>query len=102
MEQNALVFSSFLNRLRLIGVHVTASPPAPEGSVWLFGKGMGILPFARGPMYPMQAREPGDLIPARMIGKILSHLDLTEEDQRQFWSIQEHALPAAVQPSSHC
>jgi hypothetical protein len=90
MAPQALRFSSLANRLKLIGAKVVFSPPAPDGSVWLFGKGEGILPWARGPMYPMQMHEPDDLIPAKMIEKILNLLDIKEEEQSQFWAIQEY------------
>lgn len=93
----------FLNRLRLIGIHVTLSPPAPDGSVWFFGKKDGVFPFARGPMCPMQEREPNDLIPAPMICKILNHLEITAEEQMQFWNIQEHVPPKTpLQPPTRC
>jgi hypothetical protein len=96
MPPQALRFSSLVNRLKLIGVKVVFSPPAPEGSVWLFGKGEGILPWARGPMYPMQTHEPDDLIPAKMVEKILKLLDIKEEEQFQFWAIQEHGTQASI------
>jgi hypothetical protein len=96
MPPQALRFSSLVNRLKLIGVKVVFSPPAPEGSVWLFGKGEAILPWARGPMYPMQSREPDDMIPARMVQKILNILEIKEAEQSQFWIIQEHGNQPSV------
>jgi hypothetical protein len=90
MTVHALRFSSFLNRLRLLGVTVVLSPPAPKGSVWLFGKSAGFFPFTKGPMIPMKARNSQDMIPAPMIKKILKHLEIDEPEQSQFWNIQEY------------
>jgi hypothetical protein len=90
MGAQTLKFSSLLNRLRMVGAHVVMSPPAPKGSVWLFGKGNGFFPFSRGPIYPLQDRNGEDLIPGRMIEKILKTLRLGNDDCAQFWKITEH------------
>jgi hypothetical protein len=90
MEPTALSFNSLLNRLRLLGATVVTSPPAPEGWVWLFGMNKGIVPFLRGPMYPIKDRSGVEIIPGRMISKILRRLSLDSSQQLQFWSIEEH------------
>ena len=90
MEPIALSFSSLINRLKLLGATVVTSPPAPEGWVWLFGMKKGQFPYSKGPMYPVKARGGAEVIPGRMISKILKRLDLDLSQQMQFWSIQEH------------
>jgi len=90
MGAQALKFSSLLNRLRMVGARVVMSLPAPAGSVWIFGKQPGPFPFAKGPMYPMKARSDDDLIPGRMVEKILKHLELDGRDCAMFWDIIEH------------
>lgn len=90
MGAQALKFSSFLNRLRMVGAHVVTCPPAPAGSVWLFGKKAGPFPFASGPMVPMKHRGDDDLIPGRMVEKILKTLELDNDDCVLFWNITEH------------
>ena len=96
MGRTALTFNSLLNRLRLIGVAVVMNPPAPSGTVYLFGEKPGIIPFARGPMYPVSDRPPDELIPARMIDRILKVLELNSEAQLAFWNVQEHLTSAPV------
>jgi hypothetical protein len=93
MGAQALKFTSLLNRLRFIGAHVVISPPAPVGWVWLFGKGRGVFPFSKGPIYPMKQRGGDDLVPAPMIEKILKALVLDASDCAQFWNITEHNRP---------
>ncbi len=87
---HAVTFSNLLSRLTLIGVTVVHSPPAPVGSVWLFGKKRASFPFSRGPIYPIKLRKEDDLIPGRMVGKILKHLGLDQNEQGQFWNILDH------------
>ena len=90
MEPTALSFNSLLNRLRLLGATVVTSPPAPEGWVWLFGMKKAPVPFSKGPMYPIKARDAAEIIPGRMVSKILKRLDLDLSQQLQFWNIEEH------------
>jgi len=90
MEPTALSFNSLLNRPRLLGATVVTSPPAPEGWVWLFGMKKAPVPFSKGPMYPIKAREGAEIIPGRMVSKILKRLDLDLSQQLQFWNIEEH------------
>jgi hypothetical protein len=90
MEPTALSFNSLLNRLRLLGATVVTSPPAPEGWVWLFGMKKAPVPFSKGPMYPIKARDGAEIIPGRMVSKILKRLDLDFSQQLQFWNIEEH------------
>ena len=90
MEPTALSFSSLVNRLKLLGATVVTSPPAPEGWVWLFGMNKGTFPLSKGPMYPIKARTGTEIIPGRMISKILKRLDLDLSQQSQFWNIEEH------------
>jgi len=90
MGQTALTFSELLNRLRLVGVTVVESPLAPRGSVLLFGLKGGPIPYPIGPMYPLRARPSTDLIPLKMVQKILDRLELSGVLQAQFWAIQDH------------
>src|SRR5437660_559779 len=48
------------------------------------------VPFSKGPMYPIKAREGAEIIPGRMVSKILKRLDLDLSQQLQFWNIEEH------------
>ncbi len=90
MEPTALSFNSLLNRPRLLGATVVTSPPAPEGWVWLFGMKKAPVPFSKGPMYPIKVRDGAEIIPGRMVSKILKRLDLDLSQQLQFWNIEEH------------
>jgi len=96
MPIRPLTFERLASRLRMFGVDVVASPPAPEGSVWLFGKAQGTFPFNRGPLYPMRARADGELIPAKMVAKILRHLRMTHEETREFWNIEDAASASTL------
>ncbi len=96
MPETALRFSSLLNRLKLIGATIVYSPPAPDGWIWLFGKKEGVFPYSKGPMYPMKLRDANDMVPARMISKILKNLKLAEEEATAFWSVQEHQQASAA------
>ncbi len=87
---HAITFNSLKNRLVLLGGHVVLSPPAPKGSVWLFGKGESYFPFTRGPIYPVRERPGDELIPRVMVQKILKHLGLDQNECAQFWNVQEH------------
>jgi hypothetical protein len=91
MPGNVLTFSELLNRLRLIGADVVPSPPAPEGSIWLFGKGKGSFPWTRGPIYPVRNRAGDQPIPRRMAEKILKHLGLADNDRAAFWNARSHS-----------
>jgi hypothetical protein len=48
------------------------------------------VPFSKGPMYPIKARDGAEIIPGRMVSKILKRLDLDFSQQLQFWNIEEH------------
>ena len=90
-----ITYGSLLNRLQLIGATIVKSPPAPEGSIWLFGKSGSSFPFAKSPIYPIKARPDGDIVPRKVVEKILQRLGLEQADQVTFWDIQEHqAAPA--------
>ena len=91
MGHCAITFSDLLNRVRLIGGHVVFHPPAPAGEVWLFGKEAGVMPWARGPIYPIRDRAADTLIPGVMVENILRKLHLSDQDQLAFWMIQTHA-----------
>ncbi len=95
MARHALTFSSLLKRLKTIGADVVVSPPAPVGWVWLFGKKGGPMPWTRGPIYPIKARGDNELVPRKAVEKILKHLDLEDNDEAQFWNIEEHDRPSA-------
>ena len=95
MTRHALTFSSLLKRLKTIGADVVVSPPAPVGSVWLFGKKPGVMPWTRGPIYPIKARGDNELVPRKVVEKILKHLGLKDNDVAQFWNIEEHDRPSA-------
>src|SRR5260221_10487054 len=95
MAEHALTYSSLVNRLKFIGVTVVNSPPAPVGFVYFFGKKGPAFPFTKGPVYPMKARQPGELIPPPMIKRLLRHLSLEEVKRNQFWAIEEHGQPTA-------
>ena len=95
MARHILTFSSLLKRLKTIGADVVVSPPAPVGSVWLFGKKSGSFPWTRGPIYPIKARGDNDLVPQKVVEKILKHLGLEENDKAEFWNIEEHDRPSA-------
>ena len=90
-----ITYSSLLNRLQLIGATIVKSPPAPEGSVWLFGKKGPFFPFIKGPIYPIKVRPDGDIVPRKVVEKILRRLGLGQDDQVMFWDIQEHNAASA-------
>jgi len=88
MGQHALTFSELLNRLRLIGVQINTT--SQSGWIYLFGKKGAAMPWTRGPVYPIKIRPDDDLIPAKMIQKIMKHLALNQDDQTQFWDATSH------------
>ena len=44
---------------------------APVERLWLFGKEVGVMPFAKGFIYPAKARDGREILPTLMIQKIL-------------------------------
>jgi len=96
MEPTALSFNSLLNRLRLLGATVVTSPPAPEGWVWLFGMKKAPVPFSKGPMYPIKARDGAEIIPGRMVSKILKRLAIARPRFEPTAEILEYRRAQAV------
>ena len=95
MALHALRFSSLLKRLKMIGVDVVVSPPAPVGWVWLFGNKGAPMPWTKGPIYSIKVRNDNELVPWKVTEKILKHLGLEDNDKAQFWNIEEHDRPSA-------
>ena len=94
MNSQPLSFVQLTERLKLFGVSLVKSPPAPTGMMYFIGseEGEAFFPYAKGPVRYIQTYADNDILPVKQIHSIIKFLKI---ERAQFWSVQDHK-PATV------